>query len=404
MQSPVVIHLDKHCRSLARSNSKNESISRFLVGSQSPKRDNLIYICDYSDGQDGAINTAIKFPYGEVWHLDASDKYPDLFTAVVGNGKSLEAKLLKLPKKVTEMQGEDKNINSGQHSDEIESIFNIVSTDSQSLYENDICKQCLWQPEDGSQLLTCTNNILNIWDLRKKQKILNFPILDTLGVSNKNNGPKNSRDITELRWSSMYNCSIVAAVVGSNIHGIDTRISPTNVVSNCWNLKDPNCNHVLTIDFNSNSQFYLASGGDDCWTRFWDLRNTKEPAIQQKNHTHWVWSVRYNLFNDKFVLSSSSDGKVALSKIQSIASESLSYSSLDDEEKMSPITEEFDQDKESDIKSNPEDMLIYINEDHDDSVYRVEWATDPHVFASLGYESHLIINKVPRSGKLDPYN
>ena len=47
-----------------------------------------------------------------------------------------------------------------------------------------------------------------------------------------------------------------------------------------------------------------------------------------------------------------------------------------------------------------EDMKIKTFDDHEDSVYCVEWsATDPWVFASLSYDGRLVINHVPRNIK-----
>ena len=47
-----------------------------------------------------------------------------------------------------------------------------------------------------------------------------------------------------------------------------------------------------------------------------------------------------------------------------------------------------------------EDGVIQIYDDHEDSVYAVEWsAADFWTFASISYDGRLVINKVPRSIK-----
>lgn len=44
--------------------------------------------------------------------------------------------------------------------------------------------------------------------------------------------------------------------------------------------------------------------------------------------------------------------------------------------------------------------MIQTYDDHEDSVYAVEWsAADFWTFASLSYDGRLVINKVPRSVK-----
>lgn len=41
------------------------------------------------------------------------------------------------------------------------------------------------------------------------------------------------------------------------------------------------------FDINPNKQYYLASGGDDGCTKFWDVRNPSEPVISRSDHSHW---------------------------------------------------------------------------------------------------------------------
>ena len=46
------------------------------------------------------------------------------------------------------------------------------------------------------------------------------------------------------------------------------------------------------------------------------------------------------------------------------------------------------------------DRIITTFEEHEDSVYIVEWSTaDPWIFASLSYDGRIVINRVPRAEK-----
>lgn len=52
------------------------------------------------------------------------------------------------------------------------------------------------------------------------------------------------------------------------------------------------------------------------------------------------------------------------------------------------------------IKEPLQDSVIATYEEHEDSVYAVEWsAADPWLFASLSYDGRLVINRVPRALK-----
>lgn len=88
-----------------------------------------------------------------------------------------------------------------------------------------------------------------------------------------------------------------------------------------------------------------------------------------------IWSVRFNLFHDQLILSSGSDCKVLLTSAASVSSEAANENRL-------------------------ADGLLHCYDQHEDSVYCVEWSNvDPWVFASLSYDGRLCISKVPKDVK-----
>ena len=68
---------------------------------------------------------------------------------------------------------------------------------------------------------------------------------------------------------------------------------------------------IRDIDSNPNRPYYFVSCGDDCTTQFWDWRKLQGPLVTRQDHSHWVWSVQYNLSYDQLVLSGSSDSQVS---------------------------------------------------------------------------------------------
>ncbi len=44
---------------------------------------------------------------------------------------------------------------------------------------------------------------------------------------------------------------------------------------------------VRDLDFNPNRQYHLASCGDDCKAKFWDVRKATEPVKVLSDHSHW---------------------------------------------------------------------------------------------------------------------
>lgn len=86
-------------------------------------------------------------------------------------------------------------------------------------------------------------------------------------------------------------------------------------------------------------------------------------------------------------MTGSSDNKVVLSAVSSLSSE--------------PFKSIVDEENENETRQIAEpDKLVKIYEDHEDSVYCVEWSSvDPWVFASISYDGRLVINKVPKEEK-----
>ena len=80
-------------------------------------------------------------------------------------------------------------------------------------------------------------------------------------------------------------------------------------------------------------QINSKTGGDDGSVRFWDVRSPGVPiAARTNDHSHWIWSLRYNQFHDQLILTSSSDGQVVLSCMTSISSEPLGHLIDEDED------------------------------------------------------------------------
>jgi len=409
----IVTTFESQCRALTVAPSPDENASRFLIGTLNPKcEDNLLYLFEYKDDNNNLAKVSFRFPYGESWSLSSSNRYPKLVSAVLGVKGTLSVGVYKLPDELDSTIEDDYGLSESP----IEKLYEPISQ------SKNLSRQSHWHPEDSCQILTCDNGTMQFWDVGEQKHVRDFALLQLIERSlspNSDNPTNNQKDlksrVTDLRWSSLFNCSVVAATIGPQIYGIDTRIPDSNSSSICWLIEDKRCNRIRTIDFNPNSQYYIASGGDDCRANFWDLRNTSGPALYMQTHSHWIWSIRYNPFHDQLVLSAGSDSRVALMRAQTVASEPYGHLSLDDDgDDCNVVGESPDQDVTHVSASDPEDEehdtpatkvkerkdeVIHIYEEHDDAVYATEWATDPWIFASLGFESRLVINRVPKSEK-----
>lgn len=65
-------------------------------------------------------------------------------------------------------------------------------------------------------------------------------------------------------------------------------LSPPSVwCSQIYCIENAHGQLVRDLDFNPNRQYYLASCGDDCKVKFWDVRNVQEPVKTLEEHSHW---------------------------------------------------------------------------------------------------------------------
>ncbi|CAG2122286.1 unnamed protein product, partial [Medioppia subpectinata] len=225
--------------------------------------------------------------------------------------------------------------------------------------ESSIGRTTVWHPEDGHQIMSFTDNKLFLWDVESHKNVSTISADFNVNTKSANRFNK----ITTFRWSPHSNCGLIGIANSNCIYAKDLRVkSGSNV--NAWSIPNSHSQLVRDLDFNPNAQYYLSSCGDDCETRFWDVRNTTQPVLSMTNHSHWVWSVRYNLFHDQLVLTSSSDSRVVLIRAVSVASQPFGH-----------LLEEEIADEDNGVThktSMASDGVIATYEEHEDSVYAVE--------------------------------
>lgn len=267
-------------------------------------------------------------------------------------------------------------------------------------------RKSLWHPEDGNQLLTMEQQRLMLWDVEQQSLNSEFNF-DSNKISK---STSKSFTISNMRWSPHSNCSIISLAIGNYLYAKDVRCPGDQFA---WSI-EAHTQPVRDLDFNPNAQYYLASCGDDCEYKFWDVRNAKEPAIVMQPHSHWVWSVRYNQYHDQLVLTCSSDSRVILSRVASFASQP--YGHLLDADQLSAddlstgaASSDLEEEDATSLNALKEveqkkrvlkDEVITVYDEHEDSVYAAEWSNaDPWIFASLSYDGRLVINRVPKDEK-----
>lgn len=91
---------------------------------------------------------------------------------------------------------------------------------------------------------------------------------------------------------------------------------------------------------------------------------------------------RYNPVHDELIGTASSDGQVHITRLVGISSSAI-------------------ENEDVNTKVSIEDKIIATCDQHEDSVYCVEWsAANSWILASLSYDGRLLLNKVPKDEQL----
>ncbi|CAH1773380.1 unnamed protein product, partial [Owenia fusiformis] len=378
--APVIYGLEFQARALTPQTAETEAI-RFLVGTQSLRHVNQVHLIDFDDENNVINKHVFLHPEGEVWHISASPMDKQIMATCYNKASDSKTELNAAIWRIPDSDGSHpEGPDDGASAHTLEALSHLDNADYGDM------KCLLWNPSnDDSNVITLADSHILMWDLNASGT--NATLSRSTALEGKGH-PK----FTCGRWNPHHNSTQIATANDTAIKGWDLR-----TMQQAYHIENAHNQVVRDLDFNPNKQYYLATCGDDCKAKFWDIRNTSQPVKTLSDHSHWIWTVRYNHFHDQLVLTSSSDSRVNLTSTISISSEPFGHLVEDDD------TNEDKDDENDDHNKSREpsvDGIIVTYEEHEDSVYAVEWSTaDPWLFASLSYDGRLVINRVPRAEK-----
>lgn len=367
--SPVIYGLEFQTRALSAQTAETD-IVRFLVGTQSLKfNNNQVHLVELNEETGGLKTQMFNHPVGEVWSLQASPTDPSIFitcynTLSDDGSCQMKGALWQLPQ-------------LKEYTNNVENLTKLADIDT-TPYGTDL-KTIAYHPMDSTKAVSVVDNKFILWDLTD-----NGPQATITGTLASKGQPR----FTNGKWNPHNGCNQFVTLNENNVRGWDFR----NPSEPSWTILSAHSQIIRDLDFNANRQYILSTCGDDGYMKFWDIRSPAEPVLSRMEHSHWVWSIRINRFHDQLVLTSSSDSRVILCSIASISSEPFGH-----------IVTADDDSAQNDYgckKEKLEDGVVGRYEEHEDSVYAVEWSSaDPWTFASLSYDGRLVLNKVPRKYK-----
>ncbi|XP_030385394.1 EARP-interacting protein homolog [Scaptodrosophila lebanonensis] len=350
---------------------------RFFIATNSLKPTNQVHLLQYNEEQGNIQSKIFEHALGEVWKLNSCPNDARLLASVynVQNGAQVltQAALLTLPQ----------NLDSDEN-EQIKSEYipwaQVEKLDTGRLGER--VKTIEFHPSQEQTMGCVIDNKLAIMQRAESSTRVVAEVSST-GSSTKHMSP-----FTTGKWSHHHQGHQFLALHDCSVRAYDVR----DVQHCAWSIEEAHGQLVRDVDCNPNKQCHLATGGDDGYLKVWDCRMPKAPVFARSDHSHWVWSVRFNTFHDQLILSSSSDCKVLLTCAGSVSSEAEGTSASGLE---STISAGMDDRRKLFL-----DGLLQTFDQHEDSVYCVEWSNvDPWIFASLSYDGRVIISKVPKQYK-----
>uniref|UniRef100_A0A2K5Q039 EARP and GARP complex-interacting protein 1 n=1 Tax=Cebus imitator TaxID=2715852 RepID=A0A2K5Q039_CEBIM len=386
--APVIYGLEFQARALTPQTAETDAI-RFLVGTQSLKYDNQIHIIDFDDENNIINKNVLLHQAGEIWHISASPADKGVLATCYNRSKCSFSKsaaqlfialaTLKFLKVLTcaAVWRMPKELESGSHESPDDSSSTAQTLEllchlDNTAHGNMAC--VVWEPMgDGKKIISLADNHILLWDLQESSS-------QAVLASSASLEGKGQLRFTSGRWSPHHNCTQVATASDTTLRGWDTR-----------NMSKPNLSgklpYVRPCDW---GPIAWQAGAARCWCC---LRVTG--PLSRCLALCRVWNVRYNHSHDQLVLTGSSDSRVILSNMVSISSEPFGHLVDDDD-----ISDQEDHRSEEKSKEPLQDNVIATYEEHEDSVYAVDWSSaDPWLFASLSYDGRLVINRVPRALK-----
>lgn len=373
--APVIYGLEFQARTLCPQLGETDAI-RFLVGTQSLRSTNQVHLLDFEDESNLITKHVFSHEPGEVWHIASNPLDKNIlatsYNKIIDGKTKRFATMWRIPP-LDETAPPVYELTPGEQSGKCVSLQHVCDLNS----DHGDVKKVIWNPSsDSDRLLTISERHIDLWQTSNS----GAKLVDSISLEG-----KAQLQYSVGRFNPHHGGSQVLTGIDSHIKGYDLRS-----MTSSFSIENAHSQLIRDVDMNPNKQYYLASCSDDCKVKFWDIRNTKDCLMTRSDHSHWVWGIRYNNFHDQLILTSSSDSQVILSSIASLSSEPFGHVDDDDE----------DEEEEAKPREPLSDRVISVFEEHEDSVYSVEWSSvDPWIFASLSYDGRLVINRVPRVEK-----
>jgi len=250
-----------------------KQLSRFFVGTLLLRESNQIHQIEVDEEVTEAVTVATYEHGPEIWFLTSSPHRKDFLMTAYNASLEFGASLWK----IYEEEGK------------IEELFKLPK-------HNGSINTLLWHPAEEKTIASLDDNNINLWDVEKKENIVQFDMEEDL--------------LMHGQWNNYFKDLLVAST-SDDLFGYDIRAK-----NKTFHVKNAHNQNIRDIDLIRNNPYFIITCGDDCQIKIWDTRNLNEPKIIV-GHSHWIWNIEFNPF-DSLLISSSTDGTVNLWNVGSL--------------------------------------------------------------------------------------
>jgi len=372
-----------------RGDTKN---NRFLVGTSSLNANNEVHLIEYHEDENDVFCCEV-FPHQhEVWSINPHPTKAKYFFTIYNTVKSgFEAALHGMGcysesstnEEATSPKDSSPVVSPGGTEQKSTNIETYAKLDAKQ-FDNERLHEILWEPNGSDRIITIDDKSLREFRLDQINTKNNCKFVTKYEMG--------GRRLRTGAWDP-HHSELVAIGAQNKVIQVDLR--EKNTKKNVEFMAHDQM--VRDVEYNPYQNYRLATCGDDCMVKFWDLRNTKDPVLVLCGHSHWISKVTFNPSYDQLVLSCGTDSKVNLWSLASISSK-VKEKELDNENEGGESSPVLSSSKRDDSLFN---SLVHTYDEHEESVYSVCWSSvNSWTFGSVSYDGRVLIHTVPKSEKL----
>eukprot|EP00347_Sterkiella_histriomuscorum_P005151 403357700 len=389
----------------------DQSSHRFLVGTNSYKKENEVHLINYSEDSNRIDQESVfQIENGEIWTLSSSPYDRNVFACGLQSTKEGQNDHVVNLYDIQEVKESHKDFDK-----KCLKVKSQLKASSESQAHQNQIHSIQWEDTEYSEgqiskeLVTADNDRINIWDLKTSQIKAS---LDPKTFFTNSQDEESLNECTVVKRDPHHK-NLLCVGVEKGFIQIDQRVA-TGKNQDSILQKRAHSDLIMDLDYNPNKLNTIATCGQDSVLRFWDLRKIDKSILEFEEDSHWISKVKFNKFHDQLLITGCTSTFVSLYRASSVSQMPLSNVNLNDlnttntfmmtsmtmpDDGYGPETSRMMTQTHRGEGEDLQDKLVQRYE-LEDSVHVIDWsASDAWIFAGVSYNGTFFLNVVPSKEK-----